>query len=137
MRYVNFEMKKLWESRQVDWKALAKRNLSNLTNNKPGVREMRSAKGELCSIAFLFEDGLGPSRLIFREGLAERFPAGYRVAMPEMSCGLAFAKDLQGPDLATVQGLIDHCHKNGTRRFVPGSYDPDDLLIVEEVGPWV
>jgi hypothetical protein len=134
MRYVNFEMKKLWESRQVDWKTLAKRNLSSLTNDKPGVREMRSASGELCSIAFMFEDGLGPSRLIFREGLAQRFPAGYRVAMPEMSCGLAFAKDLQGPDLATVQGLIDHCHKNGTRRFVPGSYDPDDLLIVEEVG---
>jgi hypothetical protein len=134
IRYVDRRMTDLWEGQKVDWKTLAKRNLSNITTNQPGVKEMRSAAGDLCSIAFMFEDGLGPSRLIFREGLAQRFPAGYRVAMPEMSCGLAYAKDLQGPDLATVTGLIDHCHRSGTRPFVPGSYDPDDLLTVEEVG---
>jgi hypothetical protein len=134
IRYVDHRMKELWDSQQVDWKTLAKRNLSNLTTDKPGVKEMRGSKGELCSIAFMFEDGLGPSRLIFRERLDDLFPDGYRVAMPEMSCGLAFAKNLQGPDLATVQGLIDHCHRRGTRPLVPGSYDPDDLLPVEEVG---
>jgi hypothetical protein len=54
--------------------------------------------------------------------------------MPEMSCGLAFAKDLRGKELATVQNLIDHCYQKGTRPFVPTTYDPDDLLTVEDVG---
>jgi hypothetical protein len=134
MRYVNFEMQQYWSQQRVDWKKLARRNLSELTNARPGVREMRNPKGELSSIAFMFQDGLGPSRLIFREGLAERFPAGYRVAMPEMSCGLAFAKDLHGEEMATIQGLIDHCYRNGSRPFVPETYDSDDLLTVEEVG---
>jgi hypothetical protein len=131
MRYMDFGMKQLWEQQGIDWKDLARRNLSDLTNARPGVREMRNPKGELSSIAFMFQDGLGPSRLIFREGLKERFPAGYRVAMPEMSCGLAFAKDLGGEEMATVQGVIDHCYRRGTRPFVPGSYHPDDLLPVE------
>jgi len=134
MRYVDFAMKHHWEARQLDWKALALRNLSDQTNNQPGVRELRRTTGEISSIAFMFEDGLGPSRLLFRGGLAERFPAGYRVAMPEMSCGLAFAKDLEGQDLASVQGVIDRCYRTGTRPLAPGSYDPDDLLPVEEAG---
>jgi hypothetical protein len=135
MRYVDHEMKRHWEAQQLDWKTLAMNNLSRQTNENPGgVRERRSPANEPYSIAFMFEDGYGPSRLLLRESLALRFPAGYRVAMPEMSCGFAFAKDLPEEELAMVQGVIDHCYRNGTRRFVPGSYDPDDLLPVEEVG---
>jgi len=132
MRYVNFAMQEHWESQNLDWKTLALRNLSRRTNERPGVREMRAATGDVSAIAFMFDDGLGPSRLLFREGLAQRFPAGYRVAMPEMSCGLAFAKDLQGQDRATVQGVIDHCYRNGTRPFVPGTYAPEDLMTLAE-----
>ncbi len=133
MRYVDHEMKRHWEAQQLDWKTLAMHNLSRLTNENPGgVRERRSPANEPCSIVFMFEDGYGPSRLLFREGLAQRFPAGYRVAMPEMSCGIAYAKDLPEDELAIVQGVIDHCYRNGTRPFVPGSYDPDDLLPVED-----
>jgi len=131
MRYMDFAMKEHWEAQQLDWKALALKNLSDQTSNRP-VREMRRATGEVCSIAFIFEDGLGPSRLLLRGTLAERFPAGYRVAMPEMSCGFAFAKDLEGQELTTVEGVIDHCYRKGTRPLAPGSYDPDDLLPVDE-----
>jgi hypothetical protein len=67
---------------------------------------------------------------LFRVGLAERFPQGYRVAMPEMSCGFAFAKDLDGPDLDTTLKLIDSCYQKGTRPFSPVVYEPDDLLPV-------
>ena len=128
MRYVNFAISEHWESRQLDWKTLALRNLSRLTNDQPGVREIRRPNGETVAICFMFEDGLGPSRLLFRDGLASQFPAGYRVAMPEMSCGIAFSKDIGGPDMANVQKVIDHCYQHGTRRFVPGTYDADDLL---------
>ena len=133
MRYVDFAMQQYWEAQRVDWKTLAQTNLGTQSNRSRGVREMRSKQGSLSAIAFMFEDGLGPSRLLFRGSLAERFPNGYRVAMPEMSCGLAFAKDLEGEEMATVQGVIDHCYRSGTRPFVPGTYDPDDLLPLERV----
>jgi hypothetical protein len=132
MRYVNSEMQQYWEKQQLDWKAMALRNLSRITDDQADVRELRRTTGEVSAIAFMFEDGLGPSRLLFRRALAERFPAGYRVAMPEMSCGLAFAEDLKGQDLSTVQNLIDHCFQKGTRPMVPGSYDPDDLLGLDD-----
>ncbi|HKE26239.1 MAG TPA: hypothetical protein VKB88_27975 [Bryobacteraceae bacterium] len=132
MRSVNSEMQQHWDTQQLDWKAAALRNLSRITGDQPGVRELRRATGEVSAVAFMFEDGLGPSRLLFRRSLAERFPAGYRVAMPEMSCGLAFAGDLQGQDLSTVQDLIDHCYQKGTRPMAPGSYDPEDLLGLDD-----
>jgi hypothetical protein len=133
MRYVNFATQEHWDAQQLDWKTLAMRNLNDHTVNRPGLRQMRRANGELSAMAFMFADGLGPSRLLFRGTLREHFPAGYRVAIPEMSCGIAFANDLEGEELATVMGVIEHCHKNGTRPLAPGTYDADDLLPVEEI----
>ena len=131
MRYVDAALQQFWEAQGLDWKTLAMNNLGERTNSDPaGVRQLRKANGELSSIAFMFQDGYGPSRLLFRVGLAERFPQGYRVAMPEMSCGFAFAKDLDGPDLDTTLKLIDRCYQKGTRPFSPVVYEPDDLLPV-------
>jgi hypothetical protein len=129
MRYMDFAMQELWEEQGLDWKEIALRNLSRLTNEHPGdVRRLQAPSGDVMSLAFMFEDGYGPSRLLFRERLAQIFPAGYRVAMPEMSCGFAFAKDLDGEGLATVNNVIETCYRKGTRRLAPGSFDPDDLL---------
>lgn len=133
MRDVNFEMARRWESQNLDWKELARRNLNRETVNRPGLHEMRRANGELSSLAFMFEDGLGPSRLLFRGTLKQRFPSGYRVAIPEMSCGIAFASDLAGEDLAAVLNIVDHCYRKGTRPLAPGIYHPDDLLSIEEI----
>lgn len=130
MRYVDYGMVQRWEEQQLDWKALAMKNLSDRTNGQ-NTREIRKPTGETSAIAFMHEDGYGPSRLLFRGGLAERFPQGYKVAMPEMSCGFAFGKDLEGGDLSTVLNVIDQCYRKGTRPFSPAIYDPDDLLPVE------
>ena len=130
MQYVSFAMQRQWEEQGLDWKMQALRNLAGRTKGKPGLYEMRRASGDLYALAFMFQDGMGPSRLLFRGGLAERFPQGYRVALPEMSCGIAFARDLQGSDLGTVTAVIDHCYRKGNRPLVPGTYDPDDLLTL-------
>jgi len=128
MRYVDFAMQEYWEANQLDWKALALGNLGRRTNGQPGLRAIRRANGEVSALAFMFEDGLGPSRLLCRGTLEQQFPAGYRVSMPEMSCGIAFGGDLEGQEMATVQGVIDACYRNGTRPLSPRTYDPDDLL---------
>lgn len=128
MRYVSFEMVDYWESQEVDWKDLSMRNLAAVTAHRDGIHAMKRSDGSLSALVFLFEDGLGPSRLLFRATLAEQFPHGYRVAIPEMSCGVAFAKDLNGPELENLQNMIAHCHRNSARPLAPGVYEPDELL---------
>ena len=50
------------------------------------------------------------------------------MAIPERSCGIAFAANLAGKEMRSLQSVIDNGYKKGTRRFVPGSYDADALL---------
>ena len=128
LRYVSFEMVDYWESQDVDWKDLSMRNLAGVTAHRDGIHAMKRSDGSLSALVFLFEDGLGSSRLLFRATLAEQFPNGYQVALPEMSCGVAFAKGLQGPDLDKLHKLMALCCRNGTRPLVPGVFEPDDLL---------
>ena len=64
-------------------------------------------------------DGIGPSRLLFRDHLAAFFPAGYRVALPEMSCAVAFSVDATEPEMVILNKLIDDCHRKGTRPLAP------------------
>lgn len=128
MRYVGPNMLRSWEDRQLDWKALAMTNLAERTTGHSGIRKMMKKTGELAALVFMFDDGWGPSRLLFRGSLAEQFSQGYKVAIPEMSFGVAYAKDLDGPALATVLSTIDHCYRKGTRLLSPVVYDADDLL---------
>jgi hypothetical protein len=128
VRYVSRAMQSHWEARGMDWQALALSNLSRYTKSQPGPRTLRRIDGEVFAIAFLDEDGLGPSRLLFREMLSELFPLGYRVAIPERSCALAFSNDVTEQELKQVEGVTDHCYRHGTRPFVPSFYAADDLL---------
>jgi hypothetical protein len=102
-------------------------NLARHTGNQPGPRMLRRVNGEVFAVAFLYEDGLGPSRLLFRGTLSRLFPKGCRVAIPERSCGFAFATDLNAEERSQVEGVINHCYRHGTRPFAPGSYAVEDL----------
>jgi hypothetical protein len=127
MRYMNHQMQAYWDQQGLDWKSLAMANLSRHTENKTGPRMLRRVTGGVFAIAFFFEDGLGPSRLLFRGSLTKLFPQGYRVAIPERSCGFAFGTDLNPEEQSQVDGVIKHCFEHGTVPFVAGSFPADDL----------
>jgi hypothetical protein len=127
LRYVNQAIESHWDKQRLDWKALALANLSRHTENQPGPRMLRRVNGEVFAVAFFYEDGLGPSRLLFRGTLSRLFPKGWRVAIPERSCGFAFGTDLTPEEQSQVDGVVNHCYQHGTRPFAPGSYAMDDL----------
>jgi hypothetical protein len=56
------------------------------------------------------------------------FPKGYHVAVPERSCGFAFSADVSPAEAATIQNIVDRCHRNGSYPLMPGSYLATDLL---------
>jgi hypothetical protein len=130
MRYVDFGMQAYWDAQGIDWKAVALRNLAQHSGD---VHALRREGGEIYAVALMYPDGLGPSRLLLRERLCAVFPGGYQVALPEMSCALAFAASLSQGEKSTIDDLVDRCYRQGTRPLAPGIYSPEDLL--PEAGP--
>ncbi|SPF44414.1 conserved hypothetical protein [Candidatus Sulfopaludibacter sp. SbA4] len=126
--YVNQALQACWAKQGLDWQALALRNLSEHTGDPPATHALRRDNGEIYSVAFMHSDALGPSRLLLRDRLSAIFPAGYRVAIPEMSCGFAMSLELEKKEMAELQDLIEGCHRKGTRPLAPGIFDSDDLL---------
>ena len=128
MRYVDLPMKERWEAENIDWRALALRNLAEHSGDTPGTHALRRANGQVYAVAFMHPDGLGPSRLLLRDQLSAFFAEGYRVALPEMSCAFALSSRLDKHELATLEHLIGECYRNGTRPLVPSIYAATDLL---------
>jgi hypothetical protein len=121
-------MAKHWEAEILDWKELALSNLAAQTDGNPGTHVFRRENGEIYGVAMMHPDGLGPSRLLLRDRLSKLFPSGYRVALPEMSCALAFSVDVDVSEMTTLQDIVDKCYQDGTRPLASGIYAPDDLL---------
>jgi hypothetical protein len=131
LNYVTFEMQAFWDGQDLDWKRLAMRNLAAATNNREGARTLCRSNGKPYAIAFLYEDGLGTSRLLLRQSLEQMFPKGYKVALPERSCGFAFSADVSAAEARTVQEIVDRCHRHGTYPLLPGSYLSTDLEVAQ------
>jgi hypothetical protein len=131
MRYVDFAMQQHWESKGLDWREQARQNLAERSQNSLGLGQMRRTNGQVYAISCMFEDGMGPSRLLFRGTLKQMFPEGYQVAMPERSCGLAFSNTVSDEERKVLVKMMEDCFLKGTRPFVRGSFDPDDLLPEE------
>ena len=127
LTYVNYRMQGLWEIQGLDWKALAIRNLAERTKSGEGILVNRPG-GDLRMVRFQQADRLGTSRLPLRGTIAKWFPSGYRVALPDRACGMAFAMDLSAEETQNVRQMIDMWYQKGPRQFVSGMYSPDDLL---------
>ncbi len=74
-------------------------------------------------------DGWGPSRLLLRDSLAKAFPEGYRVAIPEMSCGVAISKRLDADEERVVNDLVAKCFQEGTRPLAPDIFEAEEILL--------
>jgi len=133
MHYVSFSMAEYWDANNVDWKLLAHGYLQNNTSEELGTHAFRPSHGELYALAFMQSDGIGPSRLLLRDQLLARFPGGYKVAVPEMSCGIAFSVGLEEDELGNIQRVIERCYQGGTRPLAPSIYSPEDLLPLAEL----
>jgi len=127
MRYVDTGMVEYWEARGIDWKSVALCNLAEHSGDNPGTHGFNRTNGQVYAIAMMYPDGIGPSRLLLADRLAALFPSGYRVALPEMSCALAFSLDTTAEEMGSLQNMIDHCFQKGTRPLAPGIYAPEDL----------
>lgn len=128
LRYVDRGIVTYWEELGVDWRARAITNVARASKRPLWTHELRRESGELYAAFFMHDDGYGPSRLLLTGELQAVFPAGYQVALPEMSCGLALSKDAGDDGRQRVDQIVADCFESGTRPLVAGLFDAADLL---------
>ncbi len=130
MVYLNRQHVEYLHSRGIDFRRRAIENLRASTD-PAWSHERRSGEG-MQFVALMHADGLGPSRVLLTDELAAVFPEGYRIAVPERSCGIVFSAKLSGPPLQEVEALIARCFQNGTRPMTSSVFGPADF---ESQGP--
>jgi len=127
-RYLDRTISAYWQEEGVDWKNAALANLRVASVERLYTHRMIRPNGELFAVAMLHTDGWGPSRLLLTDALQQLFPEGYRVAIPEMSCGLAISRNLEGPEQGTVDDIITKCFGDGSRPLAQGIFEPEELV---------
>lgn len=126
-RYLDRTVSAYWQDAGIDWKSAALTNLRDASLERLYTHRMIRTNGELFAVAMLHADGWGPSRLLLADALQKIFPEGYRVAVPEMSCGLAISRNLEGPEECTVQDIVAKCFGDGSRPLARGIFEPEEL----------
>ena len=128
IRYMDQSMRAHWEAVDVDWKAAALANLRDASTERLFTHGLSRTNGALFAAAMMHADGWGPSRLLLRDALQQIFPEGYRVSVPDMSCGFAISRELEETEETTIAGIVAKCFGEGTRPLAPGIFEPDEIL---------
>ena len=128
MVYVTHERAIKWDRAGVAWRTAAVSGMRDADRGAFYTHEKRTASGGLAWVAMMHEDGLGSSRLLCRAELANVFPEGYWVALPDRSCGIAISRSLRGGELDEVRAMVSDMHRNATVPMLPDLRDPDMLL---------
>jgi hypothetical protein len=102
--------------------------LISFTGDSVATHQFNREDGKPYGLVMMHEDGCGPSRLLLNERLAQTFPEGYRVAVPEMSVGLAFSVQLSEAEQEKMDGIVGSCFDKGTRPVSPLLYDSPTLV---------
>jgi hypothetical protein len=128
MRYVDHELADYWESQNLDWRHVAGENLARMTGDPVATGQLLRDDGSVYALVMMHEDGCGPSRLLFDKYLFQMFPEGYRVAIPEMSVGLAISVNLSETQEKKIESIVSTCFERGTRPVSPLIYGSKDLV---------
>jgi hypothetical protein len=130
--YVTHELAAFWRDKGMDWKSKAMRNLAALNESRPWAGEKCDEAGKPFVLALLHDDAMGPSRLLIPHLFERVLGSGYRVAIPEQTCAVAYRADLNPQQLSDVSGMIDGCFRQGTEPMSPARFDPAAFWIFED-----
>lgn len=129
-RYVNLEMSQTWEADGIDWRAVAMKNLTELSKRYPYAGSKNGADGRPFLLSLLNEDSMGPSRLLVPGLFRDLFGDDYTVAIPERTCGIVHRNGLEGEEALLANKLIDECFKVGTEPMSNERFDPKRFWLL-------
>lgn len=89
---------------------------------------IKEEAGETHFVALLHEDGLGPSRLLLRDGLRQAFPEGFRFCVPERTCAIVFSRQASPAALDSVRTVVRSCFQDGREPVSEKIFDEEDIV---------
>jgi len=111
--YVSDEQAARWDAEGIDWRAAASKNAFQLSS-LGGFGTKRDSAGCHFLKVMLNDDGLGPSRLFVPNLFTNELSEDYQVAVPELTCAVAFRRSLTSEQEADVAAIISGCYGGGT-----------------------
>lgn len=129
MMYLSTAAVTAFEAKSIDWRAAARFALAREFDSHPWTHAFNNPRGELEAVAFMHEDGLGPSRLIMYHKLKQRFPLGFTIFVPERSCALLVSAKASTEVRASVEKAVHGCF---TAADVPMSESGYDHTLLKE-----
>jgi hypothetical protein len=114
-----------WDRSHPGWRSAAIEEMRSSDAGQVWTHEKRAKDGSLLWVGMMHEDGLGSSRLLLEPELRETFPAGYLVALPDRSCGIAISRTV--PDLASLRAMVVDMHADATVPMLPDIREPSAL----------
>ena len=115
------------EADQIPFAQLALANLWQRSREQVWTH-IKEEVGEVHFVALMHEDGLGPSRLLLRDGLHQAFPERFLFCVPERTCAIVFSKQASPAALASVRTVVSGCFQNGREPVSDRVFDEGDIV---------
>jgi len=125
--YVSRPMQALWEAQGQPWRQIADENLRRLAETEPFSHVSARDDGSAFMVNMLYGQNMGPSRLLVPDLLKSTFPGGYRVAVPEMTCAVAFTSTPSRDEAKVIDDLIANLFEHGREPVSSARFAPDAL----------
>jgi hypothetical protein len=109
MMYLSTPTADALEARGVDWRAVARSAVVRDFDRHPWTHEYENDAGDVEAVAFLHEDGLGPSRLLCCNKLLTRFANGFVLFVPERSSALVLQEHASAKVRDSVHRAVRSC----------------------------
>jgi hypothetical protein len=129
MLYVNKDRHKVLESQYGDLHEYALNTLRE--HSEDLATHVKEKDGRPILMAMMHADGLGSSRLLLVPELQVLFPGGFKLAIPDRSCGLLMPPGLNSEEIAEFTSMVGEFHADATAPLLPGVCEPHDFEIAD------
>ncbi|XLZ69390.1 hypothetical protein ABT364_23095 [Massilia sp. SR12] len=130
MTYLTFERCRELESAGIAVHAQAMANLRAASEQLYTHSKMDG--DEVVFGVCMHEDGLGTSRLLLAQDIADEFPEGVLCGIPERSCGILAPAGIAAEQRADVEVMVQKCWDGGTTPMLPGLHAASLFELSEE-----
>lgn len=110
MSYIKREEFDHLNANTADWQQISFENLRNSLDEEEGFYQRFREDKVLNRLSFLIfsnYDGIGSSRILFSNELEKAFPEGYKIAIPDRSCGIVISNTISDEEEVVLKTVID------------------------------
>lgn len=127
--YLTVDQAKLLDESKAPWQRTA---MQNMVHGKPvNTHERSRASGKLLWCGLMHDDAFGSSRTLLAPAWRRLFPGGYRIALPDRSCGMVLAADITKDEDSEMREMISQMYARAKTPMSDALFEADALALPE------